>query len=318
MREIIIMFNIIIQVVLLLIGFVLLIKGAEYFVNGASDIARILRVPAIIVGLTIVSLGTSAPEAAVSVIAAVGGNSAISISNIIGSNMFNLLAVVGISSLFGVISLKSNLIKWDMPFMIIVTILLALIVYFTDGVSRIAGICFLIILCLYIYYLIKREKKSEDAMEVEKPQYSKVMCIVYLVLGLVGIVIGGQLVVNSATSIATSFGLSQTLIGLTIVAIGTSLPELITSITAIYRDEDDIGIGNIIGSNIFNVLFIVGLSSAISPLVISTVIVDLVILIGVSVLCYVMGKIWKEYTWKQGLLLIALFIVYMVFIIIRN
>lgn len=312
------MFSIIIQVILLIIGFVLLIKGAEYFVNGASDIARILRVPAIIVGLTIVSLGTSAPEAAVSVIAAVGGNSAISISNIIGSNMFNLLAVVGISSLFGVISLKSNLIKLDIPFMIIVTILLTLIVFFTGGVSRIAGIGFLIILCIYIYYLIHREKKSEDAMKVEKPQYSKVMCIVYLILGLAGIVIGGQLVVNSATSIAEMFGLSQTLIGLTIVAIGTSLPELITSITAIHRDEDDIGIGNIVGSNIFNILFIVGLSSAISPLAISTVIVDLVILIGVSVLCYVMAKIWKEYTWKQGLLLIALFIVYMAFIIIRN
>jgi cation:H+ antiporter len=311
--------SIIIQVVLLLVGFVFLIKGSDFFVDGASSIASILKIPTIIVGLTIVAFGTSAPEAAVSVTSALTGSNAMAVSNVIGSNMFNLLMVIGLSALIGELLMEKSTLNKDLPFLVGITILFAVFIFIGWNISRIEGIILLIILAGYIIYLIRSAKKTEDANKVEEAKLSLPKSIIFIIVGIAGIVLGGDLVVNSASDIAIALGMSETLVGLTIVAIGTSLPELVTSLTALKKGENQLVIGNVIGSNIFNILFVLGASSAISGIPLnSSMLIDVVFMVAVTILCFIFGKTQDKFDRKEGAILVACFVLYMAFAILRN
>ncbi|WP_405304094.1 calcium/sodium antiporter [Methanobrevibacter sp.] len=312
-------FSIIIQIVLLLVGFVFLIKGSDFFVDGASSIASLLRIPTIIVGLTIVAFGTSAPEAAVSITSSITGSNAMAVSNVIGSNMFNLLMVIGLSALLGELLMEKNTLNKDLPFLVGITLLFAAFILIGWDISSIEGIILLIILILYIIYLIFTARKSEDADVVEKPKLSLPKSIIFIIVGLIGIVLGGDLVVNSASDIAIALGMSETLVGLTIVAIGTSLPELVTSLTALKKGENQLVIGNVIGSNTFNILFVLGASSAISSIPLeSSMLIDVIFMVVVTVICFIFGKTQDKFDKREGAILVTLFIVYMAFAILRN
>jgi cation:H+ antiporter len=311
--------SIIIQVVLLIIGFVFLIKGSDFFVDGASSIASLLKIPTIILGLTIVAFGTSAPEAAVSITSSLTGNNAMAVSNVIGSNLFNILMVIGVSALLGDLLMEKSVLNKDLPFLVAITILFAAFILIGWNITNIEGIILLIILIAYILYLIRSSKKSADANKVEKAKLSLPKSIIFIVIGLAGIILGGDLVVNSASDIAMALGMSETLVGLTIVAIGTSLPELVTSLTALKKGENQLVIGNVIGSNIFNILFVLGASSAISAIPLdSSLLIDVVFMLAVTILCFIFGKTQEKYDKKEGIILVALFIVYMAFAILRN
>lgn len=311
--------GIIIQVVLLLVGFLFLIKGSDFFVDGASSIASHLKIPTIIVGLTIVAFGTSAPEAAVSITSAITGNNAMAVSNVIGSNLFNILMVIGISALLGELLMEKDVLNKDLPFLVGITVLFAAFIIIGWNVSQIEGIILLIILIAYVAHLIKSAKKSDNANVVEKPKFTLPYSILFIIIGLAGIVIGGDLVVNSASDIAIAFGMSETLVGLTIVAIGTSLPELVTSLTALKKGENQLVIGNVIGSNIFNILFVLGASSAITAISLdSSMLIDVTFMVFVTVLCFIFGKTQDKFDRKEGAILVALFIAYMIFAILRN
>ena len=309
-------FSIIIQVVLLIVGFVFLIKGSDFFVDGASSIASILKVPTIIVGLTIVAFGTSAPEAAVSITSSLTGSNAMAVSNVIGSNLFNMLMVIGIAALFGDLLMEKKVLNRDLPFLVIITIIFVAFVFIGGNITSIEGILLLIILIGYIIYLIHDARKTGAMNLVEKPKFSLPKSILLIVVGLAGIIIGGDL---SASAIAIAVGMSETLVGLTIVAIGTSLPELVTSLTALRKGENDLVIGNVIGSNIFNILFVLGASSAISAMTISqNMLIDIVFMIIITIIFFIFGKTQDKYDKKEGIVLIVLFIGYMAFAILRN
>ena len=311
--------GIIIQVVLLLVGFLFLIKGSDFFVDGASSIASHLKIPTIIVGLTIVAFGTSAPEAAVSITSSLTGSNAMAVSNVIGSNLFNMLMVIGIAALLSNLLMEKSVLKKDLPFLVAITLLFAIFIFIGWDITNIEGIILLIILAGYIIYLIRGSKKSKNANDVEAAKFTLPKSIILIIIGLAGIIIGGDLVVDSASAIAIALGMSETLVGLTIVAIGTSLPELVTSITALKKGENQLVIGNVIGSNIFNILFVLGASSAISRIPLdSSMLIDVVFMMGVTILCFIFGKTQDKYDKKEGIILIALFIVYMAFAILRN
>ena len=311
--------GIIVQVVLLIVGFVFLIKGSDFFVDGASSIASLLKIPTIIVGLTIVALGTSAPEAAVSITSSLTGSNAMAVSNVIGSNLFNMLMVIGISALLGDLLMEKSVLEKDLPFLVGITVLWAIFIIIGWDITNIEGIILLIIMVAYIAFLIYDTKKSGGANEVEKPKLTLPKSIIFILVGIAGIVIGGDLVVDSASAIAIALGMSETLVGLTIVAIGTSLPELVTSITALKKGENQLVIGNVIGSNIFNILFVLGASSAISAIPLdSSLLIDVVFMLLVTVLCFIFGKTQEKYDKKEGIILVTLFVVYMAFAILRN
>ncbi|WP_405270711.1 calcium/sodium antiporter [Methanobrevibacter sp.] len=311
--------GIIIQVVLLLVGFVFLIKGSDFFVDGASSIASLLKIPTIIVGLTIVALGTSAPEAAVSITSSLTGSNALAVSNVIGSNLFNMLMVIGIAALLSNLLMEKSVLEKDLPFLVGITVLWAVFIIIGWDITNIEGIILLIILIAYIFYLVRDARKSSEAAEVEEPKFTLPKSIIFILVGLAGIIIGGDLVVDSASAIAIALGMSETLVGLTIVAIGTSLPELVTSITALKKGENQLVIGNVIGSNIFNILFVLGASSAISAIPLdSSLLIDVLFMLGVTILCFIFGKTQEKYDKREGAILVALFIAYMVFAILRN
>ena len=311
--------GIIIQVVLLILGFVFLIKGSDFFVDGASSIASLLKIPTIIVGLTIVAFGTSAPEAAVSITSSLTGSNALAVSNVIGSNLFNMLMVIGIAALLSDLLMEKSVLEKDLPFLVGITVLWAVFIIIGWDITNIEGIILLIILITYIAYLVRDAKKSSEATEVEEPKFTLPKSIIFILVGLAGIIIGGDLVVDSASAIAIALGMSETLVGLTIVAIGTSLPELVTSITALKKGENQLVIGNVIGSNIFNILFVLGASSAISAIPLdSSLIIDVLFMLGVTILCFIFGKTQEKYDKKEGIILVTLFIAYMAFAILRN
>ena len=270
--------DMVIQILLLVLGFALLVKGADWFVDGAAGIATKFGIPQLVIGLTIVAMGTSAPEAAVSITAAFAGNAEITIGNIVGSNVLNILIILGITALVYPVAVQKSSLVFDIPVVLLATAILFVLGY--DGnISRLDGIIMLVAFVAYLFFLFwdaKRPKKLESA-EVKKEEaeneetknegknLSLPKAVIFTVIGLVLIVAGSNFVVKSATFIATALGLSQRFIGLTIVALGTSLPELFTSVTAAMKKNSDIAVGNIVGSNIFNILFIVGLSGLIIP-----------------------------------------------------
>lgn len=266
-----------IQLLFLVLGFVMLVKGADLFVDGASGVATKFGIPQIVIGLTIVAMGTSAPEAAVSITAAFAGNADITIGNIVGSNILNILIILGISALVYPLAIQKSTLIIDIPVVLLATVILFLL-GFDCKISRIDGIIMLVVFAAYLFYLFtvaKKEaslQKSEntDAEENAAKEISLLKASIFTVIGLALIIGGSKFVVNSATAIAKALGLSQRFIGLTIVALGTSLPELFTSVTAALKKNSDIAIGNIVGSNIFNILFIVGLSGLIIPVPFAT------------------------------------------------
>lgn len=255
-----------IQLLLLALGFVLLVKGADLFVDGASGLAAKFGIPQLVIGLTIVAMGTSTPEAAVSISAALNGCADITIGNIVGSNILNILIILGISCIICPLTVAKSTVKIEIPIMIIITILLFLLGY--DGtVGRIDGLILLAAFIGYLAYLFVMTKNNKDNNEnsAEPKNISLLKTLLFTFAGLVMIIYGSNLTVKSASSIARMLGLSERFIGLTIVALGTSLPELFTSVSAALKKNSDIAIGNIVGSNIFNILFIVGLSGLIIP-----------------------------------------------------
>ncbi len=257
---------ILLQILLLAVGFVLLIKGADWFVDGASGIATKFGIPQLVIGLTIVAMGTSAPEAAVSISAALKGNADITIGNIVGSNIMNILIILGLSAVIIPIAVANSTIKIETPFMIGITVVMLLLGL--DGtISLIDGIILIALFITYLAYLFIMAKKdmankSEEEKLVAIPVWK---ALLFVVIGLVMIVLGSNVTVDAATEIAKAAGLSERFIGLTIVALGTSLPELFTSVTAARKGNADIAIGNIVGSNVFNILFVVGLSALVTP-----------------------------------------------------
>lgn len=319
--------------VLLIVGFVLLVKGADVFVDGSSGIAKFLKIPSIVIGLTIVAFGTSAPEAAVSIIAGVNGSNDIAVGNVIGSNMFNLLAVLGISAIIKNVNVDSQIIKKEFPFMLISTAVLALAAFDTalgsgsvNIISRNEAFILLIMMGIFLYSVVTSALRSrreaagagDEPEEDDKPKRSLLKCIIFTIGGLAGIIIGGQFVVDCATRIATGFGMSETLVGLTIVAVGTSLPELVTSIVAAKKGESDIAVGNVVGSNVFNILFVLAASAAITPMNINEQgLCDLLILMAISILTYIFCVTKKTVSRVEGVILLLMYGGYMTLAIMR-
>ena len=301
--------------ILLLLGFILLIKGADYFVEASSSIAKALRVPSIIIGLTIVAFGTSAPELAVSVTAAIGGNNDIAVGNVIGSNLFNLLVVLGVC---GVILPMKVKLRWDYIATLLVAGILYLLIAFDLELSRADGILLLILFVVFIGLTIRDALINRIQSTEEFELLSAGRCILYIVGGLAAIVFGGDLVVDNASKIASSFGLSQNLIGLTIVALGTSLPELVTSVVASKKGENGLAIGNVIGSNLFNILMVLALSATISPITINPLSVqDTMILIVSTIVTLILCRRKNEISRMDGVVMLLIYTAYTAFIIFR-
>ena len=311
------------NVILLVVGLVLLIKCADMFVDGCSNVAKALGIPSLIIGLTIVAFGTSAPEAAVSVTASLKGANGISLGNAVGSNICNLLLVLGISGLGGCLTAKKKIITRDFIYAIFSSIVMFILSFSfflnggTEGViDRVDGLILLCFLGIYLYALIGDAVRSVRNKE-EKGKFN-FKDVIYIIIGIAGIVLGGQLVVNSATKIAEMLKVSQNVIALTIVAIGTSLPELVTSAVAARKGESDIAIGNVVGSNIFNIFFILGISSVISPITYGLEsFIDIIIMLVASVLVYVLTLKNFRIGNKKGLILLGTYAAYMIYILMR-
>ena len=301
---------------LLLIGFVLLIKGADFFVDGSSSIAGILKVPSVIIGLTIVTMGTSAPEAAVSINAGLAGNSDISLGNIIGSNIFNLLVVIGACAVIFPAKSNEDILKRDLWWNIGVSVLLFVLIL--DGsISRMEGIILLAVFIFYLGLMVRSAMKNrmdETPMDV-MPLWKSLL---FVAGGLAAVVFGGDMVVDNASLIAKAWGMSDTLVGLTIVAIGTSLPELVTSITASKKGDSGIALGNAVGSCLFNILFILGMASSITPVnAVPELIIDTAILIVVTILILIVAKTGKRTNRVEGIICVTAYIIYTAYIIMR-
>ena len=317
--------------VFLVIGFVLLIKGADFFVEGSSSVAKRLHVPSIIIGLTIVAMGTSLPETAVSVSASIAGNNELAVSNVVGSNIFNLMVVIGVCAMIATVNVAKKTIKRDIPFSLICAGLLLIfgIVGFGDKsgmiLGRLDGVIFLCAFAGYIFYMVKialkaskEGRKVEGGSEEEIKLISVPLSILFIIGGAVAIAVGGDVTVDAASRIASDLGMSQTLIGLTIVSIGTSLPELVTSIVAARKNEVDMALGNAIGSNIFNILMVLGIASVISPITIITEnIIDLCVLIAFTVCVWIFASSRRKVGRPEGFIMVLLYAIYAVYIIIR-
>lgn len=304
------------EYLLLLIGFVLLIKGADFFVDGSSSLARIMKVPSVIIGLTIVAMGTSAPEASVSVNAALAGSNDIAISNVIGSNLFNGLVVVGVCAFMAGFKTNPEILKRDMPLNIIVTAILC-IMLLDRHINHIEGIILLISMAVYIAVMVISALKNRETAD-ECKILSLPKSLIFIIGGLIAVIFGGTLVVDNACLIAKDFGVSENFIGLTIIAIGTSLPELVTSITATRKGDSGLALGNAIGSNLFNILFILGMSATICPLnVLSESIIDCIILLVSTVILYVFARTKKTMNRWEGIVCVFLYVGYTAYLLIR-
>lgn len=307
-----------VQIIFLILGFVFLMKGADWFVDGASALATRLGIPQIVIGLTIVAFGTSAPEAAVSITAGVQGSPDLAISNILGSNILNILLILGIASVITPLAIKKNTFRYEIPFVAVITILLLGLGLMGHDISRIDGIILLVLMCAFMVYLVfvaKSEKPSEEESPAKKMAVWKM--ILFILVGGAGIIFGSQITVNSATEIARYFGMSERLIGLTIVAFGTSLPELITSVLAAIKKNDDIAIGNIVGSNIFNILFILGLTAVITPInYANAFIVDNIMALVATILLFVCVLKNKKLGRIGGIIMLLSYAAYFVFFLI--
>ena len=328
------------SLIILIVGFVLLIKGADFFVEGSSAVAKRLRIPSMIIGMTIVAMGTSLPECAVSVTASLTGNNSLAISNAVGFNIFNLLVVCGVCTLFVPLAVQKSTLQKEFPLSIFCAGLLLLLGYLGMTLGRIDGILFLIIFTGYLLWMIRSVKRArrattpdaissiqEERISLSEEEIEQVTshinllpawkCLIFILGGMIAIKYGGDFVVDGASAIAVRLGLSQTLIGLTIIAMGTSLPELVTSIAA-RKDEVDMALGNVIGSNIFNILLVLGVAAAISPVAFAwDNMIDIAVLIVISVITLIFAWTSKELNRKEGIIMLILYAAYMVYICIR-
>lgn len=311
------------SIILMIVGLFILIKCADFFVEGCSNLAKSFGIPSLIIGLTIVGFGTSAPETAVSVTASLQGMNDISIGNVVGSNIFNLLFILGISCFFGKVKANNEIIKRDFPYAILACIVMLIlsIGFFINGgnngvITATNGCILLVFLIIYLYILIMDAVKSAKQKE-EKISF-KPKNIFLIIIGLAGIILGGKIVVNSAIDIANMFNVSQTVIALTIVAIGTSLPELVTSLVATRKGEVDIAIGNVVGSNIYNIFFILGLASIINPLTFNLEsFIDIIVMLVSTISVYILIFKNKTINKKKGFGFLLGYIFYMIYILVR-
>lgn len=314
----------IINIILLIFGFVILIKGADLFVDGASGIALNLKVSKMLIALTIVAFGTSAPEFAVSVKSIISGNGDIVLGNVIGSNILNILLILGISSLFHSLTVKNNTVKKELPITMLITTLFAVLLSdhifdkkLVNTFTRSDGVVLLLFFLVFIYYLIAiSRKKIDDEVSNDKLSVSK--SIIFTLVGLAGIILGSNFVVDSASFIAKTLGVTERLISLTVIALGTSLPELVTSVTATRKGEYDIAIGNIVGSNIFNIGMVIGIPTAIfgGIGVINFKYIDLIVMIVASVLLFMFSFKNYKISKLEGILFLIIFVVYYSYVLI--
>ena len=289
-------------VVLLIIGFAFLVKGADAFVEGSSSIAKHFQVPSLIIGMTIVAMGTSLPETAVSVTASIAGSNALAVSNAVGSNIFNLMVVIGVCAVLTPVAVQKSSLKIDIPFSIVCALLLLVLGHDRMMLTRVNGLILIVLFAFFILYMIR---SAQHSMNNEDSEFA-------------GITLGSDWVVDGAKTIASAFGISENLIGLTIVAFGTSLPELMTSIVAARKNEVDMALGNAVGSNIFNILMVLGIASALSPIAfIQENIIDIIILVGFSFIVWLMAWTKHRLDKIEGLAMILLYAGYVVYICIR-
>lgn len=310
--------NIFIAIALLIVGFVMLTKGADWFVDGSSALAFRLGIPQLVIGLTIVAMGTSAPEAAVSITSALKGNEGITVGNVVGSNIMNILLILGIASVIVPLAVQKSTRMIEIPYMIAITVLFGILGYTGEMVTRVEGGILWIAFLIYLGYLLWMAKKGKEDNEPDEKQKSLPVQLLMILVGLVCIVLGSDFVVDGATEIAKVIGISERIIGLTIVAFGTSLPELVTSIAAARRGNADIAIGNIVGSNVFNILFVAGTSALISPVVFeSKFVLDTAVATATAVLllvcvCNKEGKLKRS----GGIIMLAAYAAYFVKLLI--
>jgi len=309
--------------ILIIIGMVLLIKCADWFVDGCSNVAKALGIPSLIIGLTLVAFGTSAPEAAVSITASLKGMNDISLGNAVGSNICNLLLVLGAGACFGGLTAKKKIITRDFVYAIFSSIVMFILTFgffyrgaTTGIITRTNGLILLCFLGIYLYALIGDAIKSAKSKE-EKTKFN-IKDLFFIVIGIIGIILGGQLVVNSATDIAKMLNISENVIALTIIAIGTSLPELVTSMVAAKKGESDIAIGNVVGSNIFNIFFILGISSFVSPITFGfESFIDIIIMLIASVVVYILTLKNNRIGNKKSIILLGSYAAYLIYILMR-
>ena len=316
------------EYILLVLGFVLLIKGADFAVSGGSGIAVHFRISPVIIGLTVIAFGTSLPEMAVSVTGSITGQSGIAVGNVLGSNFFNLMVVGGLSAVISPLAVDKNLLRRDIPVSLLAAVLVAVFAapaFFAGSIDfrigRLGGLFFLLIFIGFMALLLYGAKKDRAASEGETvaEERSLFMNLVYTVGGLVAIVVGSDLVVDSAKEIAYSFGLSETFVGLTVVSVGTSLPELVTSVIASKKGSNEIALGNIIGSNIFNILLVLGLAAAIAPVTVpSYLFIDAVLLVGVTLATMAFCGNNRNLGRVEGLILFVIYIFYFIYIVFRG
>ena len=310
--------NIFIAIALLIVGFVMLTKGADWFVDGSSALAFRLGIPQLVIGLTIVAMGTSAPEAAVSITSALKGNEGITVGNVVGSNIMNILLILGIASVIVPLAVQKSTRVIEIPYMIAITVLFGVLGYTGEMVTRVEGGILWIAFLIYLGYLLWMAKKGKEDNEPDEKQKSLPVQLLMILAGLICIVLGSDFVVDGATEIAKVIGISDRIIGLTIVAFGTSLPELVTSIAAARRGNADIAIGNIVGSNVFNILFVAGTSALISPVVFeSKFVLDTAVATATAVLllvcvCNKEGKLKRS----GGIIMLAAYAAYFVKLLI--
>ncbi|MCD8510437.1 MAG: calcium/sodium antiporter [Bacillus sp. (in: Bacteria)] len=316
--------------ILLIIGFVLLIKGADFFVEGSSKIARKLQIPPLLVGLTIVAFGTSSPEGTVSIIAALEGNSDLTLGNLVGSNILNMSLVVGLTAIISPLKVENDTIRKEIPFTFLASI--ALVVFMSDvilqgadanAITRGDGLILLLFFTIFMYYIYEAARNSKDKglgeEMVPEGTGTWTMNTVMTIGGLVAIIFGGHFVVDSSVTIALLFGMSEALVGLTIVAIGTSLPELITSITAAMKNHSDIALGNIVGSSIFNILFVLGIASSIAPLPVNDkLFFDVTSMLLFTIVLFIFALTQCKVSKREGFVLSLAYILYLIYIIMRN
>lgn len=310
--------NIFIAIALLIVGFVMLTKGADWFVDGSSALAFRLGIPQLVIGLTIVAMGTSAPEAAVSITSALKGNEGITVGNVVGSNIMNILLILGIASVIVPLAVQKSTRMIEIPYMIAITVLFGVLGYTGEMVTRVEGGILWIAFLIYLGYLLWMAKKGKEDNEPDEKQKSLPVQLLMILIGLICIVLGSDFVVDGATEIAKVIGISERIIGLTIIAFGTSLPELVTSIAAARRGNADIAIGNIVGSNVFNILFVAGTSALISPIVFeSKFVLDTAVATATAVLllvcvCNKEGKLKRS----GGIIMLAAYAAYFVKLLI--
>ena len=314
----------IVYILLLLVGFVLLIKGADIFVDGASSLAENFKVPKMVIALTIVAFGTSAPELAVSIQAILAGSSDIVLGNVVGSNILNILMILGISSLFGSMGVKSNTVHKEIPLTILMSTLLMTLAFdnmfdktATNVVTRTDGLVIILFFTIFVYYLFS-VMKNRDKNEKTNPKFKIPMSLLLLALGLAGIILGSNFVVDNASEIAKVLGVSDKMIALTVVALGTSLPELVTSIQAARKGENDIAIGNIIGSNIFNIGMVIGIPAFfVGDIAVGAFnYIDMITMISSAILLFILTFKQQKIDRKEGIIMLCMFIAYYTYVII--